>query len=100
MSVRSAHNALCYRVCSRKCRCRGNHASLRRAFVGWHKDATFYHTRLEPLLDRASEVGARVHLFQERCLIDLVEAAGDICIEHISWLLPDHLKNLLDRIVA
>ena len=78
----------------------GNHASLRRTCLGWQKDAVIDHTRFEPRLDRTGAVGAGMHLFQERCLIDFIEATGDICIQHIAWLQFDNLKYLPYGIVA
>jgi len=78
----------------------GKYASLRCPCFGGQEDAVIDHTRFEPRLDRTGEVGAGLHLFQERCLIDFIEAAGDICIQHIAWLQFDHLKYLPYGIVA
>lgn len=78
----------------------GKYASLRRPCLGWQEDAVIDHSRFEPRLDRTSKVGAGLHLFQERCLIDFIEAAGDICIQHIARLQFDHLKDLSYGIVA
>ncbi len=81
--------------------CRGSeHSSLGRPFVCWHKNATVYHPRFEPLLDRSGEVWAGVDLVQERCLIYLVKAAGDICVQHISGLFADDIEYVFDGVLA
>src|SRR5215813_8647544 len=80
----------------RKC----SYSSLGCPFICWHKNAPVYHPRFEPLLDRAGEVRAGVDLVQERCLIYLVEAAGDICVQHISGLFADDIEYLFDGVLA
>jgi hypothetical protein len=45
-------------------------------------------------------VGAGVDLVQERCLIYLVEAAGDICVQHISGLFADDIEYVFDGVLA
>jgi len=45
-------------------------------------------------------VWAGVDLVQERCLIYLVEAAGDICVQHISGLFADDIEYVFDGVLA
>jgi site-specific DNA recombinase len=81
--------------------CRGSgHSSLWRSVFCWPQYGPVYHPRFEPLLDRSSEVGAGVHLFQEGRLLAAVKAAGDIGIEHVSGLYLYCFPYLLHRIVA
>ncbi len=54
--------------------------------------------RFEPLLYRSSEVWACGDLFQEGRLIDAVQAACDIGIEHVAWLYLYCFLYLLHRI--
>jgi site-specific DNA recombinase len=79
---------------------RSKDSALGCPFLCWHKNAPVYHPRFEPLLDRSGEVGAGVDLVQERCLIYLVEAAGDICVQHISGLFADDIEYLFDGVLA
>jgi hypothetical protein len=87
--------APCLPLC-RKC----SHSSLWRSVFCWPQYGPVYHPRFEPLLDRSSEVGAGVHLFQEGRLLAAVKAAGDIGIEHVSGLYLYCFPYLLHRIVA
>ncbi len=81
--------------------CRGSeHAPLWRACFRGHEYAFVDHSRFEPLLDRSGEVWAGVDLVQERCLIYLVEAAGDICVQHISGLFADDIEYVFDGVLA
>ena len=67
--------------------CRGSkHPSLRGTFLCWHEGFLIYNSCLEPLPYGSGKEWTCSHFFQERRLIDFVEAAGDICVQHVSWL--------------
>src|SRR5712691_9598154 len=67
--------------------CRGSEdPSLRGTFLCWHEGFLIYNSCLEPLPYGSGKEWTWSHFFQERRLIDFVEAAGDICVQHVSWL--------------
>jgi site-specific DNA recombinase len=67
--------------------CRGSEdPSLRGTFLCWHEGFLIYNSCLEPLPYGSGKEGTCSHFFQERRLLDFVEAAGDICVQHVSWL--------------
>jgi len=65
---------------------RSNDPSLRGTFLCWHEGFLIYNSCLEPLPYGSGKEWTCSHFFQERRLIDFVEAAGDICVQHVSWL--------------
>ena len=73
--------APCLPLC-RKCK----DPSLRGTFLCWHEGFLIYNSCLEPLPYGSGKEGTCSHFFQERRLLDFVEAAGDICVQHVSWL--------------
>src|SRR5262252_2489868 len=68
------------------CKERGEDPSLRGTFLCWHEGFLIYHSCLEPLLYGSGKEWTCSHFFQERRLIDFVKAAGDIGVQHVSWL--------------
>src|SRR5213592_3399956 len=58
--------------------------ALRGTFLCWHEGFLIYNSCLEPLPYGSGKEWTCSHFFQERRVIDFVEAAGDICVQHVS----------------
>ena len=74
--------------------------ALRGTFLCWHEGFLIYNSCLEPLLYGSGKEGTCRHFFQERRLIDFVEAASDICVQHISGLFADDIEYVFDGVLA